>query len=356
MWKRFNPPDPPSGRGREEGFVLVLVLFMILLLTLLITRFTLKTRSFLHQSEIYAHSVSSVYLARSAIAIAKVALVESIQMSSQSGMNIISTDQPWATPIINYPVDDSGYVSGLIEDEASKFNVNMLIGTGGGNIDPHRLIQFTRLFSLVGADPAVLPAISQWVTPAPNLIGPPGPYASFTPAYRNRGGPMDVLSELHQIAGMTESAYQALAPYLTVYTPGQINVNTASSIVLQALDPGITPAMAQEIIAQRPYLALSRFQGVVGPAIFSSISGDVTLTSQIFSVNAVGIAGETKQAVRAVLSVNGTQTQTLSYRVGGNRLLYQIDALLKNAPMPSSSTSQIPTVQAGSGTGGGTGP
>ena len=349
MWKLSSPPDPLGNRREARGFVLVLVLFMILLLTLLVTRFTVKTRSFLRQTEIYAHSVSALYLARAAVSIAKVALVESTQMASQNGLNIISTNQPWATPIINYPVADAGYVSGLIEDEASKFNINMLTGTPAGAIDPHRLIQFTRLFTLAGANPALLPLISQWVTPAPNMTGPPGPYGGFTPSYRNRGGPMDVLSELHQIAGMTEASYQALAPYLTVYTPGQINVNTASSLVLQALDPGITPAMAQEIIAQRPFLTLSRFQGVVGPAIFSDISGDVTLTSQIFSVNAVGIAGDTKFALRAVLSVNGMQTQTLSYRVGGNRLLYQIDALLKNAPPPSENAPLIPTLPAGGG-------
>ncbi len=347
MWKLSSRPEPSPPWREPRGVVLVLVLFMILLLTLLVTRFTLKTHAFLRQTEVYAHSVSALYLARAAVSIAKVALVESTQMAAQNGLAIISTDQPWATPIINYPVADAGYVSGMVEDESGKFNINMLTGTPGGNIDPHRLMQFTRLFTLAGANPAILPLVSQWVSPAPNMTGPPGPYAGFQPPYRNRGGPMDVLSELHQIAGMTEASYQAVAPYLTVYTPGQINVNTASSLVLQALDPGITPALAQEIIAQRPFFTLSRFQTVVGPAIFSDISGDVTLTSQIFSVNAVGIAGKTKLAIRAVLSVNGMQTQTLSYRVGGNRLLYQIDTLLKNAPPPSQNAPAIPTLPAG---------
>ena len=361
MWKPFSPhnPLPPlgkkgaEGRGRgpqDRGVVLILVLFMILLLTGVITRFVLTSRAFLRQTEIYAHSLSALYIARAAISIAKVALVESLQMASQTGMNVVTTAQPWATPIINYPVANAGFVSGLVTDEAGKFNINMLTGVGG-SIDPHRLIQFTRLFTSVGADPALLPAISQWVTPAPNMTGPPGPYGGFVPPYRNRGGPMDVLSELHQIAGMTEAAYQALEPYLTVYTPGQINVNTASPLVLAALDPGITPAIAEQIVARRPFLTLAQFQQTVGPSIFANISGDVTLTSQIFSVSAVGIAGETKVAIRAVLSVNGMQTQTLTYRIGGNRLLYQIDTLLRNAPLPPAGgeAPTIPTLPAGGG-------
>lgn len=346
MWKPYNPPDPPSRDG-EQGFVLVLVLFMILVLTVLITRFSLRSQAFLRQTEIYAHSVSSLYIARAAVAIAKVAIVESTQMASQSGLNAITLNQPWATPIINYPVDNRGFVSGLIEDESSKLNINLLVGTPGGNIDPHKLLQFTRLFTLVGANPALLPLISQWVTPAPNMTGPSGPYGSFSPPYRNRGGPMDVLSELHQIAGMTDASYQALEHYLTVYTPGPVNINTASALVLESLDPGITPAIAQEIIAQRPFINMSLFQSVVGPPVFANIAGDVTLSSQIFSVSAVGEVGGTKSALRAVIAVNGMQTQTLSYRVGGNRLLYQIEALIKNAPMPSQNTPTIPTLPSG---------
>lgn len=184
MWKPSNPPE-----SRDQGFVLVLVLFMIMILTVLITRFTLRSRAILRQTEIYSHSVSALYIARAAVAIAKVAVVESSQIASRSGLNAITLNQPWATPIINYPVDNAGFVSGLIEDESSKFNINMLVGTPGGNIDPHKLLQFTRLFTLVGANPSLLPLISQWVTPAPNMTGPPGPYGGYTPSYRNRGDP-----------------------------------------------------------------------------------------------------------------------------------------------------------------------
>lgn len=165
MWKPSSPPDPGLRSRDQGGFVLVLVLFMVLVLTLLITRFAIKSRDFLRQTEIYAHSVSSLYIARSAVSIAKVALVESVQMGALGGQNAITLNQPWATPIINYPVAGAGFVSGLVEDESGKFNINLLIGTAGGNIDPHKLLQFTRLFTLVGANPAILPLISQWVTP-----------------------------------------------------------------------------------------------------------------------------------------------------------------------------------------------
>ena len=45
------------------------------------------------------------------------------------------------------------------------------------------------------------------------------------------------------------------------------------------------------------------------------------------------------------------QTQTLAYRIGGNRLLYQIDALLRNAPLPPAGgeAPTIPVLPAGGG-------
>jgi general secretion pathway protein K len=162
------------------------------------------------------------------------------------------------------------------------------------------------------------------------------------PPYRPRGGPIGALSELHQVAGMTEAQYQALEPYITASSGGQVNVNTASAIVLESLDPGLSPAMANQIIQGRPYTSLAALSSVLGPAVFSNIEGLITVQSSVFSLQAVGTVGNTRQAIRAILSVNGMQTQVLSYRMGGTRLLGQIETLLKqdtSSGAPSSLTS-----------------
>jgi general secretion pathway protein K len=106
-------------------------------------------------------------------------------------------------------------------------------------------------------------------------------------------------------------------------------VNTASAIVLESLDPGISPAIANQIIQGRPYTSLSMLSSILGPSIFANIEGLITVQSSVFSLQAVGTVGNTRQAIRAVLSVNGMQTQVLSYRMGGTRLLGQIETLLK---------------------------
>ncbi len=333
------PPDQATRGAIDRGVALILVLFMVSLITVLVLRFVIHSREFLKEAEIFQNGTQAYFLARSAIEAGRVALVESSLLGVQSGQNYTSLNQPWATPLINYPVGHSGFLSGIIVDEASKLNLNLLAQSGGvPNI--HVMVQFTRLFSLLGVNPGVLPSISQWVTPVPPGGSGGGPYASMIPSYRLRGGPMSVLSELHQIAGMDETVFRAIEPFVTVASNGQVNVNTASTTVLESLDPGITPELASRIVSGRPYSSLSTLSNILGPAIFSNIQGDLTTQSSIFSIQAVGTVGNTRQAVKAYLSVNGSQTQILAFRVGGNSLLGQIETLLKNAPAEGSTFSQ----------------
>ena len=50
--------------------------------------------------------------------------------------------------------------------------------------------------------------------------------------------PFEVLEELLLVKGMTDEVFQALQPFITVYTDGKVNLNTASREVLKALGMG----------------------------------------------------------------------------------------------------------------------
>ena len=341
MSKVSSPPEEPPESSEDRGFALIIVLFMVTLITLLVLRFVTQSRETLREAEVFRNQTQAYYLARASIEAGKVLLVSSTLAAQQSGQNYTALTQPWATPIINYPVGHHGFLSGRIVDESSKLDINLLGQNQFGGTSQTQ-IQFERLFSLVGANPGLIPAIIQWVTPLPTGSAGGGPYQSMIPPYRPRGGPIGALSELHQVAGMTEAQYQALEPYITASSGGQVNVNTASAIVLESLDPGLSPAMANQIIQGRPYTSLAALSSVLGPAVFSNIEGLITVQSSVFSLQAVGTVGNTRQAIRAILSVNGMQTQILSYRMGGTRLLGQIETLLKqdtSSGAPSSLTS-----------------
>ena len=50
--------------------------------------------------------------------------------------------------------------------------------------------------------------------------------------------PFEVLEELLLVEGMTDEVFQALQPFITVYTDGKVNLNTAPREVLMALGMG----------------------------------------------------------------------------------------------------------------------
>jgi general secretion pathway protein K len=68
----------------------------------------------------------------------------------------------------------------------------------------------------------------------------------FVPTNR----PIRRLEELSRIMGVGDSLAAAVAPYLTVYGDGRININTAAEPVLAAL-PGMTPAAARTLVSRR---------------------------------------------------------------------------------------------------------
>lgn len=60
-------------------------------------------------------------------------------------------------------------------------------------------------------------------------------YLGFSTAYESKDGPFENTEELLFVRGMTVEVFDRVAPYITVYGSGQVNVNTASPTVLRAL-------------------------------------------------------------------------------------------------------------------------
>lgn len=60
-------------------------------------------------------------------------------------------------------------------------------------------------------------------------------YQGLSPAYETKDGPFESVEELLLVKGMSPALFALLAPYLTVYGSGRVNINTAARPVLRAL-------------------------------------------------------------------------------------------------------------------------
>jgi type II secretory pathway component PulK len=128
---------------------------------------------------------------------------------------------------------------------------------------------------------------------------------------------MDSLSELHLIKGMTDEVYNKVSPYLTVSSSGQININTADPIVLQAL--GFDEAAVKKLMENRPIKSagdlLNLFKGEEAANVYIKNQAMLTAKSDIFSVEARGRVHDIEKIVQALLDRSKGMVRIKTWRV-----------------------------------------
>jgi general secretion pathway protein K len=199
-----------------------------------------------------------------------------------------------------------------MEDERGKLNLNDLAANATDDLQQKAKIQrFKRLFELLQISPDLVDALIDWVDADENPQ-PAGAeslyYQSQKPAYRAANSALPALGDLRLVRGFTPEIVDRLSRYVTVYPPeggALVNLNTADSIVIQALDPAITQTMAAEIVQGRPYKTkvdldrIGSFQQI-GAKLRSSPDG-YDVKSEYFSAKLTITVNESTKSALAVL-------------------------------------------------------
>lgn len=187
-------------------------------------------------------------------------------------------------------------LQGTIENEQGKYNINNLVYAANQK-------------GFVALLQAVIPSISKqtayhiaqsitdWET-----TGSQDPYyLSLQPAYRSSKQEMVNISELRLIAGITPQIFHAIAPFVTALpiarlvqsTPANalitpVDINSASPVVLLAVNPNLTLNQAQQFIDCRKeeggFMQLSQFIATCAKPNGIATVSNVTTQSQYFQV------------------------------------------------------------------------
>ena len=195
---------------------------------------------------------------------------EILRKDREEGDEVDHLGEDWAQPVDYLPIE-GGFVSGQVLDQQGCFNINNL----DGPYAEQAAEQFKRLLGfLEGADPYIAPglvqAIQDWIDPGLDPRTPGGAedsiYTGFDPPYRAANRPMQSVSELMLVNGMTPELYQALLPYVCAVPDRndlRINVNTAKPRVLASLAEGLTEKDGDTLAArqvERPYESTQDFR------------------------------------------------------------------------------------------------
>jgi general secretion pathway protein K len=246
------------------------------------------------------------------------------------GLSVLKSDDPkidsfredWGSFGKDIPLDQGSEISasGFIQDEYGKLNVNMLL-TKEGTIDPAAVARMKRLFSLLGLGEDQLDPLLDWLD-RDDVKRPEGAeefyYGNLKKPYACANGPFVSTEQLILVKGMedislsTVNPKETLSDYLTVYSDGRININTAPKVILQSLSDGMDEGIVANILEYRKekdFVVIEDIKKVPGVTakLFSSIKDSITTKSSVFTIQMDGSSsGATRRVTARVLRKDGT--------------------------------------------------
>ena len=297
-------------RKSQTGVALILTLLITAILVTLVVETNYSTQVDLRIAGNLRNDLQASYLAKSGVNIAISYLKYDLQNTETDNLT-----EDWAKSYPPLPIGE-GYVKVFVEDENAKINLNEAV-MEEGKIDPKIYDALSILFQRTEVDMEILNSLIDWIDPD-DEPQPEGAedyyYGSLDPPYECKNGPLDTLSELLMIKGVTDEIYGKVSAYLTIYSNGVININTASKEVLVCLDDEIDEAIAEGIIQYReekPFDTKEELKEVVEDEVYGRIQSIIDVKSNAFSVASTGQVERVEKVVRAVIDREGDQ---ISYR------------------------------------------
>jgi len=356
-----------SAHNRASGIALIIVMIAITVLGILAAgfAFSMKVETKLAQN---ANSESElIWLGRSGVELARYVLAQQLALGCEP---YDSLDQVWAggpggfctsnsalagISLKNYELGESARISLTITDLERKFNINIA--------DEAVLQQALRLVGVDAGDySAISGSILDWIDPDNNthIEGTESDYyQGLTPPYFAKNSPVDDLSEVLLVRGVTPEIFWGgvatnhplasfqrrlglvgwgsdMAGYSVglseIFTPisnGRININTASLTTLQMV-PLIDENIAARIIEYRSQgegfvsampigsggktIANALLNAGVNPNVIPQIERYFTVRSSTFEVRVdAEIAGHKRQFFAILARNSPRDVQVLSF-------------------------------------------
>jgi general secretion pathway protein K len=174
---------------------------------------------------------------------------------AENAGDIDHLQENWAKPMPAFPVED-GFVSGTLQDESGKFNLNSLVNIDG-TPNPQAKIWFEKLLVRVGLPEKLSEAVIDWQDADDETIGAMGAEASYYQGlphgYLAPNSKFHSVEELKLVRGFEGQKYLQIADYVSAAPASdtKVNINTAPAMLLASLDPKLDVNAVQDILQQR---------------------------------------------------------------------------------------------------------
>jgi len=309
-------------RGDKGVALLITLMILVLIVTMVWEVFRLGARA--AQTGAYSRdSIRAAIVAEGGINATRIALREDADDNQYDTL-----DEIWSRPVP--PIDlGEGTIGIVVEDEERKININRLVLPNGNAPDDQKLAVFRRLLEILEIDPLLADAVVDWIDndDTPRVGSAESAfYLSLPFSYKAKNDFLDTVDELRLVRGVTPEVFEKLRPFITVYSLGKVNLNTAPKQVLMALSAGrdaadageITEAGADEIIEYRKEKPFQKIEEIRNVNPFLSDLYQKTRFRDLLEVKGTAFhvrsAGEVAGTVRTIDAVGIRTGKTIHWR------------------------------------------
>ena len=237
----------PCNFRRQSGLALLMAMLIVVIATTVAVKIVHEEKFTIRKNaHIQAQQRAALY-ANGLEDFARVLLREDSQENK-----IDAKGDLWDGGIQGRPIP-GGFIGGSIVDEQALFNLNSILDS------PVSLTRFKSLCDNLDVDEEFIPALLDWLDPDSDIRYPDGMEDNFE-SYRVANREMSDVSELLLVPNVTREMYEKLQPHITVLpVPSTINLNTASEVVLQTLDPDLDVSDVIKEREDRPFDSVNDF-------------------------------------------------------------------------------------------------
>ncbi len=261
----------------QQGIALITILVMVALATILAATIAKRQANTAENTAYLMRQNQSLLYAKSAEAFFSELLVD----DAENAGDIDHLQENWAKPMPAFPVED-GFVSGTLEDQSGKFNLNSLVNADG-TPNLQAKAWFEKLLLRVGLPEKLSEAVIDWQDVDNETIGAMGAEASYyqglAQGYLPANSKFHSVQELKLVRGFEGAKYLQIADYVTAVptSDSKVNINTAPAMLLASLDPKLDIKAVQQVLQRRQsnleYFASVNDLWAIEP--FSQVSVDV---------------------------------------------------------------------------------
>lgn len=253
-------------KSRQHGVAIVLAMGVVALAAMAATAMMVAQSTWSRQVELTTGHAQSQLILQAGLDWARAVLSDDRRIS-----NVDYPGETWSLRLPPISIEN-GSLTGLIEDQQGKFNLNNLLKSGKLNVA--QLAQFRRLLSILAMPAALADALAEWIETGNRAL-------------------IDV-GELAQVPGFEENVRIRLRPFVTALPRfTAVNANTASPEVLAAVIEGLGLDDARAVVAQRERIHFRSYAdffrelppGLIVPSENISVGSEYFLATMRVTIN-----------------------------------------------------------------------